>query len=269
MRLVGRWDNPVAVRELRGKGRTHRLLWLLVVTWAILTAAVAGYGVLLDRYGPEIMAGVRDMARQGALPANSGPGIILLAGIAILMSGVAMYAPPALAATVITREREQQSLGLLLISRLHPREVLWGKLVGSTLPVLLALTCALPFLALCSAFGGARLDLVLFVYIKCVLTALATAAIGLACSCLARSTATAVVASYVILFIVLWGLRAAVQYVVLIISMVASFGLSGRSSPNVLVIVLASNLADLLVVVGAGFIAFLIAWSAYRRISEE
>lgn len=270
MRLRFPWDNAVALRELRGKGRASRLLILMVVTWAILTAAVGGYGYLMTRYGSDIVGTIGSSVRQGMLPAGSGPGIILFGGIAILMFGVAMYAPPALAATVISREREQQSLGLLLISRLTRGELLWGKLLGSTLPVLLALTCAFPFLMLCSAFGGVRLDLILFVYAKSMITALSTAAIGLACSCIVKSTAGAVIASYGTLFVLAWGVRVMIQQFVVMMWAMTSIAVGGSSStPNLFLLFLSTSLADVFTMAALGGIAFIVAWAAFRRLSEE
>ncbi len=271
MGLLRGWDNPVLVRELRGKGRGLRFYVLVFVTWFVLAAAVGGYVTLMHYRGAEVVQLIRQAEASGAVPVGSGPGIILFAGIASLMFGVATYAPPALAATVISREREQQSLGSLLITRLTNRQVLWGKLLGSVYPVLIALLAGVPFLVLCGAMGRVQVGITLFTLAKVAGMVLASAAVGLMCSVLCRSTPVAVAVSYVVLLFLFMIVRGTAQYIVLIAFalIVAASSASFGGSPSLVQMWLATNGVDVVVAALAGLFCFLLAWVGFNRLTEE
>ena len=61
---------------------------------------------------------------------------------------------PATMSGVITQEKEQRSLELLLLTDLRPSEILLQKYLGHLIPIFTFLLLSLPLLAICYAFGG-------------------------------------------------------------------------------------------------------------------
>src|SRR5262249_9200532 len=80
-------------------------------------------------------------------------------GLFALLSGMSVFLPalavPVFAAGSITVEREQHALAPLLLTRLSPRAIVFGKLAAAQAYGLLLMSTSLPFLALASALGGA------------------------------------------------------------------------------------------------------------------
>ena len=61
---------------------------------------------------------------------------------------------PAMACGAITQEKERNSLGLLLITRLSPTTILFEKLVSRLIPMFTFLLLSLPLLAFAYSLGG-------------------------------------------------------------------------------------------------------------------
>jgi len=175
-------DNPVLEREMRGRLRLRRrglgrsYLWVVVVLAAVIfyfyTRGLAG-----------LFAGPRQDAREFWPLLTYG----LLALIVLLA--------PALTATAITTEREQQTWETLVSTRLSGSEIILGKwLARQTIPILLVLL-ACPYLLGCVIRGQMGLLLLPATLLFFVLTSLFYGALGLLCSYQAKrtvaSTATA------------------------------------------------------------------------------
>jgi len=175
-------DNPVLEREMRGRLRLRRrglgrsYLWVVVVLAAVIfyfyTRGLAG-----------LFAGPRQDAREFWPLLTYG----LLALIVLLA--------PALTATAITTEREQQTWETLVSTRLSGSEIILGKwLARQTIPILLVLL-ACPYLLGCVIRGQMGLLLLPATLAFLVITSLFYGALGLLCSYQAKrtvaSTATA------------------------------------------------------------------------------
>ena len=175
-------DNPVLEREMRGRLRLRRrglgrsYLWVVVVLAAVIfyfyTRGLAG-----------LFAGPRQDAREFWPLLTYG----LLALIVLLA--------PALTATAITTEREQQTWETLASTRLSGSEIILGKwLARQTIPILLVLL-ACPYLLGCVIRGRMGLFVLPATLAFLVITSLFYGALGLLCSYQAKrtvaSTATA------------------------------------------------------------------------------
>lgn len=170
-------NNPVLEREIRGRLRLKRrggpqMLWI-----ARLLGLVVVYYYARGLLG--IWGGTPQDARElwpllvyGALSL-----IVLLA--------------PALAATAITQEREQQTWEALTTTRLSGVEVLLGKWLGRQMIPWLLLVILLPYLAVCAAHAGFGWLLLPCVLCFLLVTIACYTALGLLCSFQAKRTMTA------------------------------------------------------------------------------
>lgn len=181
--LVGRFWNPVLVKEFRSRrfGRSHWMVRLAagcaVLSLALTYAATLG---TLD-WGPETVGGLMVLL-QGAL-------------IAVVT--------PALAATLISLERESGGWTLLQMTPLSAGRILRGKLLSVLWPVSLLLAATLPGYGVMIAVEPLLWPQVWRVLgtllLSAVFALLASAAVG----SFFRRTAVATTAAYVFL-IALW-----------------------------------------------------------------
>lgn len=96
-----------------------------------------------------------------------------------LVALVALVAPN-LTSDVVTQERAQGSLEMLIATPMRPREILIGKLLGAVSVLSLLISPSLPLFGLCYLFHGADGRQVLLVYALVVVTMVVSAFIGLA-----------------------------------------------------------------------------------------
>lgn len=87
---------------------------------------------------------------------------------------------PALTADVITQERTQGTLEMLIGTSLRPRDILVGKLLGAVSVLLLLISPSLPLFGLCYLFHGASGGQVVGVYLLVLVTMVMSAFLGLA-----------------------------------------------------------------------------------------
>ncbi len=114
------WHNPVAWREANTRGR---LTWSILSRWLFVVL-----GLLVG-------AGWLWLYHSGRLPVPPGvaPHIVFRNGLLVLLlfeSAVIALTAIYLSASCVSREREDQTLDLLLTTPISPRYYLWGKLRG-------------------------------------------------------------------------------------------------------------------------------------------
>lgn len=105
---------------------------------------------------------------------------------------------PAMMAGVIASEKERDSLGLLLLTELRPREILLGKYLGRLIPMFTFLLLSMPLMAIAYAWGGVDHDKIasgIWLLFWCCLQ---VGAIALMCSAYCRTTVAAIVSSYIV-----------------------------------------------------------------------
>lgn len=113
---------------------------------------------------------------------------------------------PAIACSVITQEKERNSLGLLLITRLSPSTIILEKYLGRLITMITFLMLGLPILAFAYSLGGVSLAMFINALWLLLITMLQVAALGVMCSSFCRTTVSAFIATYVLGFIMLFGL---------------------------------------------------------------
>ena len=178
-------DNPILSREVRGRLRLKRKGGVRANRWiAGLLGAIVGYYYL--RGLAAIWNGTSQDARD-FWPLLTNGALILI----VLLS-------PALAATAVTQEREQQTWEAVVITRLTASEVLLGKWLGRQLIPWLLLALLLPLLAVTSLRADFRLLMLPVTLAFLLVTTACYSALGLLCSFLARRTMTATAAALMV-----------------------------------------------------------------------
>ncbi|MBI5029332.1 MAG: ABC transporter permease subunit [Chloroflexi bacterium] len=187
--------NPVLVKEMRGRMRGPRAYVFLTATLALL--GVVSYGLYrLAAFSIQTFGG----GSAGAMIGQSVfTGLIFLALIVICAIA------PASTAGAISGEYERKTFDLLAATPLHPASILFGKLMAALSYVVLILLAAIPLVSLSFVFGGiATLDM-LQAFLLLLGFALTFSVIGMFFSVLFRRTGFAVVASYLVLMLFVFG----------------------------------------------------------------
>ncbi|MDF1746676.1 MAG: ABC transporter permease subunit, partial [Gimesia sp.] len=98
---------------------------------------------------------------------------------------------PAITCSVITQEKEHNSLGLLLITRLSPSTIILEKYLGRLITMVTFLMLGLPILAFAYSLGGVSPAMFINGLWLLVLTMFQVAALGVLCSSFFRTTVSA------------------------------------------------------------------------------
>jgi len=172
--------NPIARRELIDILKGDRSSWCLFVYILVLSGAVYGawpktieFLSVADRIAREIFS--------------------YFAFFQILL--VSLLAP-AFSAGSFTREKEEETLELLLASPISSFSIVVGKLQSAMGFLLLVIVSSLPVAAVILPLGGVGLDELVNLYAILTVMALVSATIGLTCSSYFHRTHSALVVSY-------------------------------------------------------------------------
>jgi len=111
---------------------------------------------------------------------------------------------PLMACGLITSEKERDSLGLLLLTRLSPGTIVLEKMLGRLVPMCYLFFAALPGFALAYSLGGVSLPMLASAVWTLSITAFQCCAIAVLCSTWCRAT---VPAFFTTLIVDLWSSR--------------------------------------------------------------
>lgn len=129
-----------------------------------------------------------------------GRGGELYATMMLIQFGGVYLFLPALTAASITAEKERNTLGLLLLTKLSPTKIVLEKYLGRVFPMLCLTLLSLPLLGVAYTLGGLEFSLLFEGVVRLATTILMIGAIGVACSAWCRTTAGAFITTYAILF---------------------------------------------------------------------
>jgi hypothetical protein len=121
-----------------------------------------------------------------------------------IVSDVKGKLAPGMTAGVLSREREGQTLEMLLLTRMSDNQLVWGKLLSGLTLLWIALLCALPALGVGFMLGGVAGKELLGTLALLVAVALCFGAVGLWCSARFRRTAVAVTVAYLLCAVILF-----------------------------------------------------------------
>jgi ABC-type transport system involved in multi-copper enzyme maturation permease subunit len=163
MQMLG----AVFEREVKTVPRNRGLAIARAVYAGALLAIIATCWLVIT--GTQSITTAGDTARFGAT---------LLRILAPLQLALAMLAAAMTSAVSVSVEKDRRTLELLLVSRLTDAQLVFGKLAGSLVRVLLLVLSAVPMFALAGLFGGVTPEQLARVFVVTVATSLAAASIA-------------------------------------------------------------------------------------------
>ena len=117
--------------------------------------------------------------------------------VSIQLLGIFVFMP-AMTCGVLTQEKERDSLGLLLITKLSPAVILLEKLLGRLIPMLTFLLLSLPLMAFAYSLGGVDFGELIGAAAILMASSVFVACLTLMCSAYCSTTVSAFFASYMV-----------------------------------------------------------------------
>ena len=181
---------PLVARELRIHSNNRRTYFLRMLLGAV---AFAFLSVLF----------ISELLGQRPQAETVGRGLANIARV--FQFGVAVFLPCLLTSGLIAKERQERTLGLLLLAESRGADVYLAKLLSPFLYIELLILSALPIQAFSAIFGGMSVAAVVLQTALFSLTALTVCTFGLLCSTLAKRTGEALFASILLVVMSLYG----------------------------------------------------------------
>lgn len=224
-RRIGRWrpltDNPVFIKEIRGRMRGAR-------AFVVLTFYLA----LLGAFTGLMYLAVAESAMSVSGQTNVGEiGRTLFVSIVAIEMLLVSFIAPAFTAGAISGEREHQTFDLLRTTLLGPASFVLGKLLSSMLYVLLLLLAAVPLQSIAFFFGGVAETEVILSFVILIVTALLFSTVGVFYSARSHRTLSASVLTYASVAFFTFGLPIVVGAVLLMFGF--SFNNVQSSTPQI------------------------------------
>ncbi len=178
-------ENPITLKELRGRMRGARAFLVLTSYLIIMTAFV------LFTY---LVVVLNDTA-SGNSSRTAGQAIfVTLLSVQVFL---VIFISPAFTAGAISGEKERQTFELLRTTLLSGRAFVAGKLISALSYVFLLVLAAVPLISIAFMLGGVAGSEVVLSQVLLLVTAVAYAMIGLYYSSAMRSTLSSSIATYI------------------------------------------------------------------------
>ena len=209
MRYLLRWllDNPVVLKELRGRMRGARAFTVLSV-----------YLLLLGAFSSLIYLAVSESTMSMSGQVSVGEiGRTLFAGVVAIEMLLVAFIAPAFTSGAISSEREHQTYDLLRTTLLPARLFVFGKLLSGMSYVLLLLLAAVPLQSIAFFFGGVAETELIIAFVILTATALLFSAMGLYFSARSQRTLSANVMTYVATMFIMFGIPVVWSAVMLVV----------------------------------------------------
>jgi ABC-type transport system involved in multi-copper enzyme maturation permease subunit len=181
-------DNPVVLKELRGRMRGKQAFVLLTVYLGVIALLI---GVIYFT-----------LANQSSYGGGWDPsfrqtvGKSIFGAVVLLELLLVSFIGPGLTAGAITAEREHQTFDLLRTTLLSARSLVLGKLGSAFTYLFLLILTALPIQSIAFLLGGVGLGEMVIASLMLVVTALFYCTLGIFFSSFMKRTLTATVTSY-------------------------------------------------------------------------
>ncbi len=179
-------DNPVILKELRGRMRGGQAFTLLTIYLGLIAMFIVFiYSLIAPTYSFRWDPSLRQEAGKAIF------GTVVLLEL-LLVSFIA----PGLTAGAITSEREHQTYEILRATLLSARSLVLGKLGSAFAYLFLLILTAVPLQSLAFLLGGVGLGELIVSGLMLVVTAVFFCTLGIFFSSLLKRTLTATVSSY-------------------------------------------------------------------------
>ncbi|GAB4580818.1 MAG: ABC transporter permease subunit [Anaerolineales bacterium] len=191
-------DNPVILKELRGRMRGGRAFLLLTLYLFFLSAII----------GMIYLAFLAANVNTVSVDMRQTIGKTLFSITMLLELFTACFVAPALTSGAISSEREGQTFDLLRTTLLSEQSLVLGKLNSSFLFLLMLLFASLPLLSIASIFGGVTSSEILIGIVLLISTTLTYSAVGVFFSSFTKRTLISTVLSYAFTLMLVFGVPA-------------------------------------------------------------
>ncbi|GAB4580817.1 MAG: ABC transporter permease [Anaerolineales bacterium] len=162
------WQNPILIKDLRGRMRGMRsLLGLTIYIGLVSLAIVLIYSSITS---------INSSLQVDTLQTIGRSIFFTVYGIELI---VVCMASPAVTAGAISTEKEQQTYDLLRTTLLSARALVLGKLLAAISYVILFIIATIPLQALALIFGGLTPAEIILSQLILILTALAFGSVGI------------------------------------------------------------------------------------------
>jgi hypothetical protein len=206
LRLI--FDNPVVLKELRGRMRGARAFTVLTI-----------YLLLLGGFSSLVYVAVAQSSSSTGGQISIGQiGRTLFGGVVAIEMMLVAFIAPAFTSGAISSEREHQTFDLLRTTLLPAYSFVIGKLLSAMLYVLLLLLAAVPLQSIAFFFGGVAETEVILSFVILTMTALLFCTIGIYFSARSHRTLSASVLTYSSAAFMMFGLPILWGVVMLIFS---------------------------------------------------
>ncbi len=196
--------NPVALREMKSRVRGPRTATLFFTYLAVLGLFI--FVVYLRKganasysYGGTLLSGNYGPTR------NFETGQDIFISIFLYLILMVAVVTPAICGGLVSREMEESTYDLLLVTPVKGRTLVYGKLIGALGYLFMLILASLPLTSIVFIFGGVDLEDVAAGYAIVLLEALVFSIISLFFSALFRLTNIAVIFTYFVIAILLLG----------------------------------------------------------------
>jgi len=196
--------NPVAGRELQERFRSLRSPVLLSV-WVLAAGALTFLAYLFVRSAAESRLVGVGFGGLGSVFASSSMGAFILHALLLGLLTAVVFVVPGQAAVTIVGERDRQTLQLLQVSQLGARRIVIGKLASALAFILLLLVVVTPLLVIPVLLGGVDVADVVRGVLMVAATAVTIGAISMWISARSKSMQGAVLGSYVMAAVLVFG----------------------------------------------------------------
>ncbi|MEZ5942060.1 MAG: ABC transporter permease subunit [Planctomycetaceae bacterium] len=177
---------PLLAKELTEQAARRRT-YVIRTVYAVL---LCGFAVLI--FWGEVFQNINDpldMLGQGRS--------MLQILVALQIAGIVLFVP-ALSCGAISGEKESNTFGLLLLTRLGPGTILLEKYLGRVFSMVTFLLLSFPLIGFCYALGGVQQqDIWLSIFILLTMV-FQLSALGVFCSAFFRTTVASFIATYIL-----------------------------------------------------------------------
>ncbi|HEX2994817.1 MAG TPA: hypothetical protein VHP14_08335 [Anaerolineales bacterium] len=180
-------DNPVILKELRGRMRGKQAFILLTVYLGLIA-------ILIGIMYISVTSGSSSMRWNPSLRQEVGKAIF--GGVVLLELLLVSFIGPGLTAGAITGEREHQTFDLLRTTLLSASSLVLGKLGSSFTYLFLLILTALPIQSLAFLLGGVGVGELVASGLMLIVTAIFFCTLGIFFSSYMKRTLTATISSY-------------------------------------------------------------------------
>jgi ABC-type transport system involved in multi-copper enzyme maturation permease subunit len=195
---------PLLLKELLEQSARRRTYWIRVAYVSLLLFTSLAFLT-------EVLSTAPGTSRNlGTLGAGMRIYIDLMTW---QFAGIYLFLP-ALMSGAFTVEKEQNTLGLLFLTKLGQWTIVLEKFLSRLIPMSCFLLTSLPLMAFSYSFGGLEIDSILGGIWLLTVTMFKVAAITLACSAFCRTTASALLSTYATLAVLTYSIPV-LDYVVL------------------------------------------------------